>query len=383
MPALLTDQETRRTIGAALFSAAGSVPVHISPLLIATLIASRSLSNAEAGSVISCIMAGQIVAALLATQVRFEKLTRPILTFVFCIYAASIALTVWANSPVFFAACWLTTGLASGFLMQFGMVTAAQSSMKLQAFAWRLAFALFISGLIAISLPLVNAEPSYAQLITLFGLGLLLVYCGGLVLWMRRAATSANTSAPFQDSLTRLDGIGLTLLFLFFAGLIGFLANSVHYTSRNDLDLHSTALAIGLSKGSISLVILWVALRGDRHSRRRQMVYSIALAAAAALIFTQQAFAFVVLAFVAFELFLNLSSAAFMAALSERFTNRARTLLLIAALSGTLSGPPLVGFLIDTGRGSLPLLLAALAAFLPLLWLSVRGLVRDLGRVGS
>jgi len=368
MNATSTSAGRSRTVGAALFSAAGSIPLHIAPLLIATLLASRSVSHTEAGSIVSCIMAGQILAAFLAAPVRFETLPRSVIAIVFCVYAGAVWVTDQTGSALVFAGAWVVTGLSCGFLMQFGMVTAARSDMKLQAFAWRLSFALFFSGLIAVCLPLTGNEPGYRHLILLFGCALLLIFAGGMALWRRGEAPAKSSALPQKDRLVKTDLLGLTLLFLFFTGLIGFQANAAHFTASNDFSLNSTALAIGLSKGLISIVILWVAVRGNTHSRRLQSLYSLALAAAAALIFTQQGFLVVLLGFIAFELFLNLSSASFMAVLSERFSSRAKTLLLTAVLFGTLSGPPLAGYLIDAGQTGLPLLLAAGAAFLPLFW---------------
>lgn len=381
MSAKVNSTETRRTVGAALFSAAGSIPLHIAPLLIATLLATRSISNAEAGSVVSCIMAGQIVAAFLAARIRYETLARPALTFVFCVYAAALFLSLWVSAPLMFALCWFAIGLACGFLMQFGIMTAAQSNMKLQAFAWRLSFALFVSGLIALCFPLFETDQTYRLLITLFGLGLIAVFLSGLVLWRKVPTHSANNAPPAKGHLSGLDGFGLALLFLFFCGQIGFLSNTAHFTASNDLSLDNTSLAIGFSKTTIALVILWVAMRGTRHGSWFQILFSAALASSGILIATQQSFIFIVFSFVAFELFLNLLSASFMAALSEKFSSKAKALLLIATLSGTLIGPPLFGHLIDINQGTLPMLLAALAAFLPLLWLAyLRGFDRTLQR---
>ncbi|MEO1112425.1 MAG: hypothetical protein AAFY05_08835 [Pseudomonadota bacterium] len=362
------DSENRQAIGIALFSATGSFPLHVAPLLIATLISSRTISNAEAAGLVSYIMAGQLLAAFLSTKIAFERLNRSALALAFAIYTGAILLTAWTTSMVLFAPAWFVTGLTSGFLMQLGIVTAAKSKIKMRAFAYRLSFALFFSGLIAFFLFLSGQNPGYGQLISIYLLVLLFVFLAGFLAWKNPTAHNAGTPANPATNLVALDVIGLAMLLLFFAGQIGFQANAVHFTSGNNMLLGDTALAIGMSKISISLVVLALAVRGGDNSWLKQFIYSFALAASAILISTQTTLLMLIIAFTSFELFINLTSAGFMASLSERLSERAKTRLLVATLLGVLGGPPLTGSLIDGSFYTLPIVLAVCSAFIPLLW---------------
>lgn len=355
-------------IGATLLSAAGSLPLHLAPVLVATVLASRPVTNAQAASLISCIMAGQIAAVLVSTRIRIERINRLAVIGTFAVFFASTLSTPWIDNQLLFNLAWFVAGLVCGLLMQFGIVTAANSRLKLQAFAYRLSFALFFSGVVSSGVLLFGKRPEYGQLIALLGSVMCFIFLVGVTIWKRDGSSDAPSTSARHVGVTPVDLAGLGLLLLFFAGQTGFLSNAAHFTSQNSVSLGDTAAALGISKIAISFVIFAIAIRGSGNSWRQQMVYALFLCGAVILISLQQDFAWIVVGFIIFELCLNLSSAAFMASLSEAFTLKAKNLLLMAILLGVLSGPPLAGHLIDEGLNIVPILLALMTAFLPIVW---------------
>lgn len=377
--------ELRRLWAAALFSASGSLPLHLAPLLVGALTNAdgSGWTGAQANAVVSLIMAGMLLASITASFFT-PAIVRPIHWAVtLAVYIAGVLVAgAWPTTAVIWPA-WFAVGGACGCLIHFGVLVAANSSNAATGFAWRISVAMFLAGGVMLLVATGRSEPDYVDITRVLAAAIALLSIAGFLLLascgraQSVAGSNASLSGPALATGHRpfaiVSGRGgaafsLTMLFLFFALLVGFLNNTPSIAASNGMAFSTFVYAHAGAKMIIAAGIALLFLQPLRNRLSTTALFGLATCVAIALVGTSINGAALFLALVSFECGLNVMSPRFTAVLSYSLERDQRSRLSAAMLSGIVLGPVLFGYLIDSGQIATMLFLAMAGALVPLIW---------------
>ncbi len=329
--------------GLAVFSAIGSVPMHLSPLTIAILQEERGQSVLAAGITVSVTMAGVFLASLtgLLTIDRawFQRAFRIALP----LFVLGLLSTLATNGAVFLLS-WLIVGVCSGLFVQIGMVSAARSDTKYHLFGLRLGSVLVLTALVCAMVALSGRYSGY----------LVMVLSLAAVAVVLRVFLTINFSSIAPEHPTNgcegnwISGaVALGVLLIFGTGQVSFLAHASQFLAPVRGGFEHVASAIAAAKLVVGLAMIVLVLTAK--SRSLMFVYgglTTCIVSAAAASVTMPYYAGV-LVFLAFDLAFNVSTAAVMALVASEANTRQKTLIMSVALCGAVIGPLLGAVLIE------------------------------------
>ena len=165
------DKSLIALIGAIILSAAGSLPLHLIPLILVTLIAGGRVSTAEAGWIASAILLGQLLSSITLPALKITIVRRVLAFGAALLLLAGLSMTTMASSVSLYIG-WFLVGGSAGVLMFLGTVSAAHYRNTTFAFSMRLGVVLCLAGSIIAGLLISQALVSNSSLL----LALLLIF---------------------------------------------------------------------------------------------------------------------------------------------------------------------------------------------------------------
>lgn len=368
MAAIARDNEAMIVLGAGLLSATASLPLHLMPAIVATLVSDHVASVEQAGWIASAVLLGQMASALSLPALGFAMISRRIAL------AASIAFLLAVFSTIsdeFLRPLvgWFLAGVCCGILQHLGLTTAAASARPSLAFAQRLGVVMIVAGAVAAALRAAGALDSYASIATamLAISGALIV--AGLCLYRSANAFGITPKTPARGEVTRAGVSGLLALMVLFAGQTGFLAYVMQDAAGRGLALPDTLLAMAATKVAVGIWLIYCSRRSLAVSRPAAMLGVGALLALSVLAAsgTENLQVFIV-AFLGFELAFNTLAAATQGAVATALPTLGRSWLTATILIGAAVGPPVHGAVLASPTPDYFVAGAMMSALLPGIW---------------
>lgn len=362
------DRNTIALIGASLLSAAGSLPMHLMPLIVASLVADSRTSVAQAGWVAAAILLGQLSTSLALPALAVRTVNRgPAVAVAGALLLALMASGMGGAASLFLG--WFLVGACCGVLQYLGVVTASNDPSPTFAFSLRLSIVLMLAGAVVITLRAADVLASYLSMLTALAAAFGVVLATGLSLYHPPRGSPESASARKSASRSPREVVGLITVFLLFVGQTGFLAYAIQNAIERGMVIEETAWAFAGMKIVTGIWLLTIARTGFRNTLRPRF-FALGLVLGFSLIvisYTGRWSGFFV-GLIAFEIAFNTLAARLQGAVAmaaPQFTGRWLT---AAFLLGAASGPPLNGAAITAEAGPYFIGFAVLSALLPGLW---------------
>lgn len=350
-------------LGASLLSAAASLPLHLMPFLVVTLVAEARLPLAQAGWIASAYMGGQLLAAALLPAAGMTRLSARHAAVAALVLAAGPWLSVRADARDLLA-CWFGVGVACGALQFLGATTAAASPQRLAAFSLRLGAILVASSAAIVVLNVLAGFAGYAALATQLCLILALLGAAGLALYRPPPQQPPNAEA---GSNRRVHWLGLAAVFVVFAGQPGFWAYAVQGAQQKGIALQGMAYAIAACK-ALSVLVLIAAIRRTQPAPQALLGPGLAVGAGVLVMAHATQLAPFIVGVLLWELAVNVLSVRFQAAVVSQAGSNAAPWLAATIFLGAAAGPVLHGLAIQAQARGLFVMFAAASALVPYLW---------------
>ncbi len=359
-------------IGASLLSAAGSLPLHLMPLIVVTLIADARTSVAQAGWVASSVLIGQLLASLALPVLKIDTVRRRItIAAAFALLLALLATVIEGLALLLIG--WALVGACCGLFQYVGTTTASGYFRPVFAFSLRLGIVLVLAGTVAGALQGSNAFASYGSILIVLCAIFGLVLCSGLALYRpgNVQAPRPRQAPPGRSTLSQIAGLGT--VFLLFVGQTGFLTYAVQGAVGRGMALADAAWAVAGMKVIAGIALLLLA-RGGLQEKQRTRFLELGLLLAASLVAIAYAGtpAVFFLGLLGFELGLNILAARLQGKVVEAAPQFAGRWLTGTILLGAAAGPALHGVALGISSANLFLYVAVGSALIPALWASLR-----------
>lgn len=359
---------SRELIGASLLAAAGSLPLHVMPLLVESVVGTGELAKASGGSVGTAALVGQLLAVTLLPLSGWRVLDRrhtmgALALLVICLLF-NLSIDGWM-----LLATWFGVGVASGTLTFVGIAAAARQCDKGTAFAVRLTVSLAAAGLVAMGAAALHATHAHRELSMVLIAAFIALATLGTLLY--QPADAGETAAPSHCAPAAIRP-GLLVMFAFFAGQIGHWSYTLVLARERGLGVESTMLAIGACKLMAAVVVASQAgawLRQD--SRSRALMPSLLCLAIVAMQFSASIASFVA-ALLLWELALNTLSVRLQTALAGVDARSAGQWMGAAALLGSACGPLLYGSVVGSHGGLVAMAGCVVSTAIAWVWLRSR-----------
>jgi len=350
--------------GAGLLSAAGSVPFHLAPLVVATVVADGKVSVAQAGLVPFSLMVGQLTSALALPTAGVHRIPRAAAAAIAAAMLAGLGVSMAGDATTGLAG-WLLVGICGGAFMYAGTMAASHHGDKVLAFSLRLSLVLMLSGAASGILLYLRAFDRYADLISNLCLVLLPILLAGVLLHQPTARRDGPSTLADRPVWAGKTVAGLAVVFLFFVGQSGFMAYVVQRTGRLGFGIEQAALALIAAKLLAGVWIYWRAVSAANRREASWLLLGLTLAAvnlgsgfaSSAIVLLASLFAF--------EIAIVRLSAQLQGAVAARQPGIGGRWLTAAALLGAASGPPANGLAIAMGLDGWFAAVAALTALAP------------------
>ena len=360
-------------LAASLLSAVGSLPLHLAPLIVATLIADSRSSVAAAGWVPSIMLLGQLSTAVALPALRMHHVRRvpAIVAVVILLIGLGIS-SSHGFSGILLG--WFLAGQCCGVLMYLGALAASQFSRRTLAFSLRLAIILVLAGAVSALLQATNAFTSYQDLLGRLVLILVPIIACGIVLYRPAGEGRATIGNRNGSTWTAGHFSGLATMFFFFVGLTGFLAYVVQQALVRGIGFDDTVWSLVMMKFAAGIWLLGaVLLDFQKPQSDRLLNYSIALIFAILVVSQSRNVIVFFSGLLIFEIAFNNLSARLQAAVVAARPQFADRWLTGVILLGAAVGPPLNGLAISLGLDNVFVLISVLSALGPVLWQQLGG----------
>ena len=366
------DQTVVELVGALLLSAAGSLPLHLVPIVVVALIADGRLQTADAGWVASAILFGQLLTSLALPILRIATIQRLPATGISMLLVLGLWITVFDRPTTLFAG-WFMVGGSAGVLMYLGTSSASHYRNTTLAFSLRLAIVLILAGALTAALVLGGSLGSYPSFLTTVSAVFCCLLMTGLFLY--RPVLISVQPATRRGSGNMQNGalLGFALIFFLFVGQSGFLAYVVQNAIDRGISASEATWSIVAMKIAAGLSLFVMALRSrNRTGQGRLLAIGASLAFALLLAAGTTILAVFLFSLLVYEIAFNMLSARFQAKLADGNRHLAGQWLTGTILLGAAIGPPMHGAAINADLGGCFLFLAAISAVLPGIWVRQR-----------
>lgn len=356
----------RSLTGACVLSAAGFLPVHILPVLVAVLVAEGRASTIEAGWVSGAYMFGQLAVAIGMPILHRGALqvahATGISVFLLMVMLAS---TYCGGSGLLLA--WFVVGMASGVLFYLGTVFAAGFPDVALAFSLRLCVSLLTGGFALFGVRGLTGAASYADLIYGLSGSLFVALALGLALYGRGSAVLPRI--PSKSGGRPSGSAPLAILHLLFAGQIGYWAFATQHGAPRLMPIDEALIAIGGCKILAAAVLLPVAYRERRRSVSSGFLApALILIAGMLLAVNAGLMVLFVGGILLWEIGFNVLSARIQTKAVQIDPSRAGAWISAMIFLGAAIGPALQGHAITRGLQDWFICGAVLSALVPAIW---------------
>lgn len=361
-------------MGASLLSSVGSLPLHLAPLIVATLISDSRVSLVGAGWLPTVLLLGQLSTSLILPTFGIHNIRRGAAIVTATVFLTGLAISSFDGFEIILLG-WFLVGQSCGVLMYLGTIAASQFPRKTFAFSLRLAVVLVLAGTLTCLLQVANSFASYRALLTTLTPIVGLILACGVLLHRPAAKVGQVTVAKDSEQWSTRQLSGLVTIYFFFVSLTGFLAYVVQQALTRGISLPGSVWSMAGMKLIAGLWLLCVALLEVQEERKERFMFLAALLTAGLLaVYFSRSVTTFFLGLVLFEITFNTLSARLQGAVVTERPQFAGPWLTGAILLGAATGPPLHGLAINSGLGDIFVLMTVLAAHAPLIWRRSTGL---------
>ena len=356
-------------VGVSVSSAIGSLPYHLTPLIILALVTHGDISASRAGLIPLAMMSGQLIASLLLP--KFSGARANAMTLAVAIGTLVVGLLI-ARSGEFnvLLGGWLIVGLSSGALIYLGTLEAAKFQHRSFAFVLRLGIVQLIVAASSAALQILETLADYDDLVVF-----LIAVCPCVVivgLLIARLNSATDEAGPRNDSpqanivWKAADITGLFVLFVFFVGQSGILAHIIQKGASGGLGLSFASWSFVTMKLVAALWLLYLAaFRSHLPKDQKLGMLTGALLVSLVLITQTRHAATFLVGLVVFAICFNAISAKYQSFLTSRKPELVGRWLVASILLGAAIGPLINGLAIDYGFEELFIGFALVAALAP------------------
>jgi hypothetical protein len=364
------DRDLASLIGASVLSGAGSLPLHLMPLIVSVLVIGGRMSLSDAGLVATAVLLGQLATALVLPVLDVRTIGRARAIVLAIALLAGLCVTGIDGTATLLLG-WFVVGICCGGFQYLGTITAALHSRPAFAFPIRLGVVLCMAGATAGTLQWTAGLRTYWTMIVV----LLVVF--GVILaigvFLHRPLPSSSTTAERTGHGGVLTFVALAIVFLLFVGQSGLLAYAIQRAVDRGIVLHDAAWALASMKVIAGLCLLSLAKKGllnRQHPRFAEL--GVLLAVSNLVIATTTSLPAFFLGLLALEIAFNLLSARLQARVSDMAPTFAGQWLVATMLLGAAVGPAVHGAALAMDADAAFTLLAMASALLPIGLLAAR-----------
>ena len=339
-------KELNPFLGASLLSSIGSLPLHLSPLIISAIVADSYATIAMAGWITTALVIGQLFTSLLLPSFQIRSVRPVILVLVAFMFLAGVLISGLGNFAWILLG-WFCVGLCCGILKFFGTMAAVQFPYRPFAFSLRLAFILVLAGLVTAILLLTNAFTSYQTLSSNLIVVLVPLLTFGILLHRSGEAKPAEQTPVLEkrERWSRAQLTGLLTIYLFFVGQVGFFAFVIHQALERGMSLYASIWTLALVKFLGGIVLVYFSIGEIKKPEGRPLIYiAVPLILAILMLSKTDNIALFFLGLFIFELAINPLSAKIQSEVVSNAPQLTGSWLTGIILLGSASGPPLHGF---------------------------------------
>jgi hypothetical protein len=355
--------------GASLLSAAGSLPLHLAPLIVATLIADARATVFEAGLIPSATLIGQLSVALALPVLAVSQITYSWSIALAVAIVLALLTTLVAGVPTIIAG-WFVVGQCCGAFMYAATVAASRFPDRVLAFSLRLSLVLVVAGTTAGLLHIFGAFGRYQDLV--IGLVLVLTPLLTVALILRKpsetpsdAVSVQNVAASGRWSLRTV--VSLSAVFVFFLGQTGFLAYVIQQAVARGIGLNQSVAALIAAKfvTGVWMLVTIRSLKGNDRGTSNLFYRGALLASVNVGAFWVGSPLVLFAALLTFEFMINSLSARLQGAVTASQAELTGQWLTGAILFGAATGPILNGVAISWRLEPLFVCISAMSALVP------------------
>src|SRR5262245_22287126 len=223
-------------LGASLLSSVGSLPLHLAPLIVATLISDSRVSLVGAGWLPTVLLLGQLSTSLILPTFGIHNIRRGAAIVTATVFLTGLAISSFDGFEIILVG-WFLVGQSCGVLMYLGTIAASQFPRKTFAFSLRLAVVLVLAGILTCLLQMANSFGTCRAFLTTLTpiVGLILLF--GVLLHRPVAKVGQVTVAKDAEQWSVSQFSGLVTVYFFFVSLTGFLAYLVQQALTRGISL--------------------------------------------------------------------------------------------------------------------------------------------------
>lgn len=365
------NQQLVDLVGASLLGAVGSLPLHLAPIVISALVASGAASVQTAAWIVTAAMIGQICAATALPSIGIGRVDRVAALAAGVVMVAGVYVS---RQPLFLAILggWFAIGLSCGVFRYLSALAAAAYPNRTFAFGLRLAIVLMVASAVIYGMVFLGPVHSYQSLA--LDLQLILFAMLALGLWLYRPNPSGESASDIVPTggcktITLPQLAGLMVVFVLFAGQVGFLSYVMEIGLKQDIAADKLVLAFTAMKFVAGIALFYViALRREQPKGAPITLAGLALMASIVSISYGGGIAWFLGGLLVFELALNILSSRLQATVVSLDTEIGGRWVTLAILGGAAVGPPLNGLAISSGLTGVFVAFSVLTVALALVW---------------
>jgi len=350
-----------------LISGAGSLPLHVLPLLVFALIIDGSAGIAEAGLLGSAYMFGQLVTGIALPLLRIAILGRSAALCASILFVSSLWVSLQSALAILVTS-WLLAGMCCGALLYLGTTAAATYPQTYLAFSLRLGTTLLIAGFVLAGVHLFDAVRTYASLVSTLAAAFAIISAVGLVLYR---PMGINTAKPETHTKPMSGGrwSGLLIVYLLFTAQVGFWAYVIRGATEQGLTIEDAVLGLALCKMAAALIVMPVAHFFPSDRRRMDLVIPglVLMIGVVSTLSSAVVMTFVV-GLLCWEVGFNVLSARLQSRTVEVNPADAGMWLTAVMMVGAATGPVVQGLAISNGFNVIFMAFVVGSALMPAIW---------------
>ena len=360
----MKNRDVASLVGASVLSGAGSLPLHLAPLIVPVLVIDGRTSVADAGWFATAVLLGQFATALVLPLLDVRIIARPEAMGIAVALLLGLSLSGLDGTPVLLLG-WFIVGVCCGGFQYLGTITAATHSRPGFAFPIRLGVVLCLAGVAAGTLQWTASLGSYRTMLIVLVAVFSLILAIGIVL--HHPIKPPQNVLEKDAQASTLKYFALAIVFVLFVGQSGLLAYAVQSATERGIVLSDASWALAMMKIAAGLCLLMLARKGLQNRQNPRFIELGALLAVSNLVVaTTTSLPTFFLGLLGLEIGFNLLSARLQARVSDISPYFAGQWLVAIMLLGAASGPALHGVAIRLGADPAFIIFAMLSALVPI-----------------
>jgi hypothetical protein len=357
------NRDVAALVGASVLSGAGSLPLHLAPLIITVLVVDGRASVAEAGWIATSVLLGQFVTALVLPLLDVRLIARGPAIAVALVLLLGLGVS-GLDGMAGLLMGWFIVGICCGGLQYLGTITAATHSRPAFAFPIRLGVVLCLAGVAAGALQWTASLASYGQMLAVLLAVFSLVLVVGVAL--HRPIEPPRRIQEKDAQAGALKYAALAIVFILFVGQSGLLAYAVQGATSRGIVLRDASWALALMKITAGVCLLMLARKGlQNRENPRFLELGLLLAISNFIVATSTGLVLFFVGLLGLEIGFNLLSARLQAKVADIAPYFGGQWLVATMLLGAASGPALHGLAIRFDAANAFMVFAMASAMIP------------------